>query len=150
MKHSKKSLPILLLFFAPFLKVNDGQPHLKTRISYINLIFTVQNLSTDSLASLNKSDTDFSFFIPNGFTPNNDGINDEFYGKGGFINSFEMRIYDRYGNLIFYTNDVGTHWNGNINNTNVKAQEEIYVFVFNLSDASGNKHKYCGTVSLVR
>jgi gliding motility-associated-like protein len=94
---------------------------------------------------------EFTFFIPNGFTPNDDGINDEFYGVGSFINTYEMLIYDRWGNMIFYTDDQEKHWNGGVNNNSADiVQEDVYVYVVNLTDFKERKHKYIGKVTIVK
>ncbi|MCW3104226.1 MAG: hypothetical protein JWO09_2666, partial [Bacteroidetes bacterium] len=95
-------------------------------------------------------DPEFTFFIPNAFSPNDDGINDEFYGKGDFIKKYEMSIYDRWGNLIFHTDDINTHWDGKANHGSETAQEDVYVYVVKLSDYKDKKHKYIGSVTIVK
>jgi gliding motility-associated-like protein len=95
-------------------------------------------------------DPEFTFFIPNAFSPNDDGINDDFYGKGDFIKTYEMIIYDRWGNMIFYTDDINKHWNGKANNGAEVAQQDVYVYVVKLTDNKDKKHKYIGTVTIVK
>ena len=61
-----------------------------------------------------NADRDF-FYIPNAFSPNNDGINDEFKafpGRDFKINSFEFKVFDRWGDLMFGTTDATDGWNG--------------------------------------
>lgn len=55
-----------------------------------------------------------SLFIPNAFSPNEDGINDIFQVRGTGIYEFELRIFDRWGNLVFQTNDPSDVWTGGI------------------------------------
>ena len=93
---------------------------------------------------------DFAFYIPNAFSPNDDGINDTFNGKGIFIKDYEMMIYDRWGNLIFYTNDINKPWDGKANQGADMAQRDVYIYVVNLTDILRKKHSYKGTVTLVR
>ena len=93
---------------------------------------------------------EFTFFIPNAFSPNGDGINDEFFGKGDFIDKFEMLIYDRWGNLIFYTDKIDSHWDGKANHGAELAQQDVYVYVVNIKDYKSQKHKYMGTVTIVK
>ncbi|MCX6296806.1 MAG: gliding motility-associated C-terminal domain-containing protein, partial [Bacteroidetes bacterium] len=95
-------------------------------------------------------DPEFTFFIPNAFSPNGDGINDEFYGKGEYINSFEMLIYDRWGNLIFFSDDINKHWDGKANHGSELAQQDVYVYVVKIKDIKDKKHKYTGTVTIVK
>ena len=93
---------------------------------------------------------EFTFFIPNAFSPNADGINDEFYGKGDFIKKFEMFIYDRWGNLIFFADDINKHWDGIANHGKEMAQQDVYVYTVKITDANDKKHKYMGTVTIVK
>jgi gliding motility-associated-like protein len=57
-----------------------------------------------------------TFFIPNSFTPNNDGLNDIFKPiiTGELLN-YDFSIYNRYGQLVFRTSDVHQGWNGIFN-----------------------------------
>jgi len=89
-----------------------------------------------------------TFYVPNAFSPNGDGTNDEFYGKGENIVSYDMTIFDRWGNSILHTEDINKHWDGTVHG-NV-AQEDVYVYVINIKDNVGQGHKYIGSVTLVR
>lgn len=50
--------------------------------------------------------------IPNAFTPNGDGINDQFGAAGKFVDEFFMQIYNRYGELVFQSDAITKKWNG--------------------------------------
>ena len=89
---------------------------------------------------------EFTFYIPNSFSPNGDGINDEFYGKGQNINTYEMWIYDRWGNSVFYCNDINKHWDGTMKGNVV--QEDVYVYIIKLFDFKKEEHKYIGSVTI--
>ena len=95
-------------------------------------------------------DPEFTFFIPNAFSPNGDGINDEFYGKGDHIKEFEMSIFDRWGNLIFFTDDINKHWDGKANYGLDIAQQDVYVYSVKIKDYKEKKHTYLGTVTIVK
>jgi gliding motility-associated-like protein len=51
-------------------------------------------------------------FIPSAFSPNGDGINELFFVQGSNITEFQIWIYDRWGNEVFYANDMDIPWNG--------------------------------------
>ncbi len=51
-------------------------------------------------------------FLPTGFTPNNDGVNDVLYIRSNFITDVYLTIYDRWGEKLFETNDVKKGWDG--------------------------------------
>jgi gliding motility-associated-like protein len=91
---------------------------------------------------------EFTFYVPNSFTPNGDGYNDEFFGKGENINSLEMWVYDRWGNAIFHGTDYNDHWDGTFHGHIV--QEDVYVYVIKVKDFHNADHKYIGSVTVVR
>jgi gliding motility-associated-like protein len=105
----------------------------------------------------------FTFYIPNAFTPNNDSKNDLFSPKGSNVdpNNFNEYIYDRWGNLIFHTNewDLTTPpsgqakgWNGTVNNSGgVKnVVMDVYVYKIILREFNnGPEHEYIGSITLV-
>lgn len=95
-------------------------------------------------------DPQFVLYIPNAFTPNDDGDNDVFYAKGEYINEFEMRIFDRWGNMIYYTNAMDKPWNGKLNNLGEILQQDVFVYQITIRDNKSKRHKYVGTVTLVK
>jgi len=52
-------------------------------------------------------------YVPNTFTPNRDGVNEIFLPQGNGIKEMKMQIYNRWGELVFSTEDINTGWNGN-------------------------------------
>jgi gliding motility-associated-like protein len=93
---------------------------------------------------------EFTFYIPNAFTPNGDGVNDFFYGKGIGIIKYELLIFDRWGNEIFKGDDLNKMWDGRANGGSEIAQQDVYVWKVNLTDVFDKKHNYIGTVTLVK
>jgi gliding motility-associated-like protein len=53
-----------------------------------------------------------TLYIPNAFTPNNDEHNRYFRTTGTFIKFFQMTIYNRWGEVVFVTDDINAHWDG--------------------------------------
>jgi gliding motility-associated-like protein len=51
-------------------------------------------------------------FFPNVFTPNSDGVNDEYVPVGKDVTTFKMTIYNSWGEAVFETNDIGKTWDG--------------------------------------
>lgn len=93
---------------------------------------------------------EYSFFIPNAFSPNGDGFNDVFFGKGKGIVEYELMIFDRWGNFIFYADDIDKAWDGKANNGSEMAQQDVYVWKVNLTDIFHKKHNFIGTVTIVK
>lgn len=116
----------------------------------ITLIISNQYNCIDTAYQTIIIEPDFVFFIPNSFSPNGDGINDNFTGKGVFIKIFEMSIFDRWGNLIFFTNNIDKAWDGKANHGSETAQEDVYVYSIKITDTKRIKHNYKGIVTLVK
>ncbi len=116
----------------------------------VTLTVTSANGCTDVTQNCLTIDGEFTFFIPNAFSPNGDGINDEFFGKGNFIHTFEMKIFDRWGNLIFYADDITKHWDGKANKGTQIVQEDVYVYTVVIRDNKENIHKFIGTVTIAK
>jgi gliding motility-associated-like protein len=121
-----------------------------TGIYIITLVTSTQYNCKDTTYKTVIIEPDFLFYIPNAFTPDGDDINDTFTGKGVFIKEFEMSIYDRWGNLIFFSNDINKPWDGRANHGTEMAQRDVYVYVVKATDFKNLKHNYKGTVTLMR
>ena len=93
---------------------------------------------------------DWSLYVPNAFTPNDDAKNDEFNAKGINILQYDMVILDRWGTVIFKTDDINRGWNGKVKNGSEIAQQDVYVYLINFKDVFNEKHKMNGHVTLVR
>lgn len=96
-------------------------------------------------------DPEWSFYIPNCFTPDGDGLNDLFFGQGFGITSYQLWIFDRWGNLIFTATDINEGWDGTVQGKSGEVcQEDVYVWKVVLTDVFNKKHKYIGHVSLIK
>lgn len=92
---------------------------------------------------------EFTFFIPNAFTPNGDGHNEIFMGEGMGIVDFDMLVFDRWGNVIFESKDPAVGWDGRLKSGN-RAEIDVYVYKIYIRDVMGVEHTFIGHVSLVR
>lgn len=66
-------------------------------------------------------------YIPNSFTPNQDGLNEELRAMGDGIIEFRMRIYNRWGLLVYESRDINKGWNGRFGDRYV--QQDTYVCI---------------------
>jgi gliding motility-associated-like protein len=89
-------------------------------------------------------------FIPNTFTPNNDGLNDLFEVKGHNIESFEMSIMNRYGEVIFRTWSMDDKWNGADPTGDHYVQNEVYVYTLKALGKRGEPIEKTGTITVFR
>ena len=87
-------------------------------------------------------------FIPNGFSPNSDGVNDLVDIRSLSIVSMTMQIYDRWGALIFESNDQENSWDGTYNGQ--KQDAGVYVYKFEARMVDEELIEQSGTITLFR
>ncbi len=97
----------------------------------------------------------YTFYIPNAFTPGGpDPLNNIFKPVGNYydIDTYYMTIYDRWGSIIYQTNDfVNGGWDGDSHTNNKPAPDGVYVYRVDIKTFSGfDNHKYVGHVTLIR
>lgn len=92
---------------------------------------------------------EYRFYIPNTFTPNGDGRNDIFMPAVFGCEDYHFMIFDRWGMLIFETNDTMTGWDGRFKGN--KCQEDVYVWKIDFLNAeSRTQESHIGHVNLIR
>ena len=89
-------------------------------------------------------------WVPNAFTPNDDGVNDHFYVAGEGIVEAKISIYNRWGENIYQTTNNVEGWNGSVNRGSKPAQQDVYVYDILVTDVFGEKHQQYGRVTLIR
>jgi gliding motility-associated-like protein len=121
-----------------------------TGLFVVTLIVTTDEGCVDLVRNSIEVEPDFMFYIPNTFTPDSDGKNDVFrpYGDGVKWESFEMTIYNRWGEQIFYTRDVAAGWDGRYKGADVEVG--VYVYVITIQDTESELHSYRGNLNVVR
>ncbi|WP_316739376.1 putative Ig domain-containing protein [Pedobacter aquatilis] len=87
-------------------------------------------------------------YVPNAFTPNNDGKNDIFLVYGTTIASVKMNIYTQWGQLIFQVDSTTTGWDGTFRG--VPQPSGVYVYMIEVISTDGTKVMKKGTVTLIR
>lgn len=86
--------------------------------------------------------------VPNAFSPNGDGINDIIYVEGEGIKSMNFKIYNRWGILVFESNDQSIGWDGTYNGT---LQElEVYTYLLDALFINDEKAVLKGNITLMR
>jgi gliding motility-associated-like protein len=118
----------------------------------VDLIVTTMNGCNDTVTHCLVIGPDFLIYVPNAFSPNGDNTNDNFVARGIGIDedNFELFIFDRWGNRIFYTDNYDKGWNGKANGGNEVAQQDVYVWKIVVKDIMGSSHQYMGHVTLIK
>ena len=93
-----------------------------------------------------------SFYIPNAFTPDGDGLNDLFFAKGlNFDEStFEIYIYNRWGKQVYQSFDFKEGWDGNDYKTGIECPAAVYSYVIRFNDNQGKNIEHVGSITLIR
>ncbi|MCC6599398.1 MAG: gliding motility-associated C-terminal domain-containing protein [Crocinitomicaceae bacterium] len=107
----------------------------------------------DTLCRQIELELDQSLFVPNSFSPNNDGVNDVFYPvfRGYDFTEYRLVIYDRWGIEVFATNDAREMWTGNIQGGEYYVQPDVYVWQIRIKDnGSSDINEFRGHVSVIR
>ena len=93
--------------------------------------------------------TDIKIYLPNAFSPDGDGLNDTFkpVASADNITSFKMQIYNRWGQLLFETSDIGSGWDGSYYGNKVMGGSFVYKIEYFIGSKNFVK---TGTVVVVR
>jgi len=89
-------------------------------------------------------------YIPNSFTPNNDGLNDLFLPICSYIgkDGYSLKIFNRWGELIFYSSDPHEAWDGTYKGQPVPSQSYSYILIY--ENGFGQKFRKVGAIHLIR
>ncbi len=101
----------------------------------------------DSISETIYVKNEFTLYAPNAFTPDKD-FNQTFLIKGYEMNNFHLKIFNRWGELLFETNDETEGWDGT--HKGIKCPLGVYVYVVNVTDNEGINHSKKGHISLIR
>jgi gliding motility-associated-like protein len=128
---------------------NPAHSYADTGTYYVSQIVINQFGCRDTMIHPVRVHGEFTFFIPNAFTPNGNGNNEIFMGQGTGIKTFHFLVFDRWGNKLFDTTDPSKGWDGKLPNGE-KAMVDVYVYKIYIHDLNEEDHTYIGHVSLIR
>lgn len=93
-------------------------------------------------------------WIPNSFTPNNDGMNDFWFPVGrNLLNGaarIEVEVFNKWGMSVFYSTDASKTWDGNANETVTDCPQDVYVYRVYFINEKGKEFNYLGHVNIIR
>jgi len=128
--------------------------HTYDSLGWFDVILKVQNDEgcKDSIVKKILIENDQICYFPNSFTPDGDGLNDNF-GISGFrtekIIDYDFQITNRWGQVIFYSNDVNEKWDGKTKKGN-DAVAGAYLWSAKITDELGKITRKFGDVILIR
>lgn len=131
----------------------DQPTHDYTHAGYYAISLNVQDTNgcKDSIRTRVSVTVPYFFYIPNAFTPNGDGTNERFAPQGEGIDpsNYAMFIYDRFGGLVFKTNNPYDYWDGYTTNGK-QCPTGTYVYLIRLKTLNGEDKEFTGSVTLIR
>lgn len=89
----------------------------------------------------------WEFYMPNAFSPNNDGINDKIGPKGYNLFGFNYYVFDRWGNQLFHTFYIDDHWDGTFQGELCK--QDVYTWKVYFYSADGKVYEKFGSFLLI-
>ncbi len=113
-------------------------------------VVTNQYGCKDTAAKIIKIKPSWQVYIPNTFTPDGNGLNDGFNAEGYNINKFNMQIYDRWGHLLFESNDINNKWDGHTKGSSEPIKQDVYVWKVQVVDVFNKTHDLTGHVSILK
>lgn len=116
----------------------------RTTIFTVDLTDSLGCIASDELTVFVTSNV----YAPNAFTPNGDGKNELFFLKTFNIVDFNLLIFNRWGELIFQTNDKTQGWNGYYKG--ILSENDLYIWKAKYTSTTGERGSKVGTVTLVR
>jgi gliding motility-associated-like protein len=102
-------------------------------------IVAIQNLNENIMSISNTVSVEkpLTLYAPNAFSPNGDGVNDHFQIKGQGVEDYNLEIYNRWGQMVFQSENINTRWNGEYRGK--QAPIGTYVYQVKGINVSGNK-----------
>jgi gliding motility-associated-like protein len=116
----------------------------------VQLTCTSEHQCIDSSAGYIQVEKDLRIFLPNAFTPNANGPeeNNAYRVQGISLESGELSIFNRSGQKVFHTKDLSAGWDGRSRGR--ECPGGVYVYQLDVLSASGRSYRYTGTLHLLR
>lgn len=117
----------------------------------VELVVTTADGCTDTIVQTVYIGDEFLIYVPNTITADGDGINDIFFPvmNGIDATTYQLYIFNRWGELIFESYSPQTGWDGSYRNGLV--QQEVYVWkIIVKDDVDGDQHEYIGHVTVLK
>ncbi|PCJ85570.1 MAG: hypothetical protein COA57_07440 [Flavobacteriales bacterium] len=123
----------------------------------VELIVTTAYGCKDTVVKEVVINQGYAHYVPTSFSPNGDGLNDEFFVKGVGIDvdKFELFVFNRWGDIVFAAHHPDERWDGTSPETGGTKliPEGVYIWKLAISDELGTKaenRKFYGTITLIR
>ncbi len=127
--------------------------HKYNKIGFYNITLAVINNfgCVDTVKHLIEVKDEFTLYVPSAFSPDGDNINDYFFAKGHGVDTdnYTLKVYDRWGEVIWETSDIYAKWNGKAKDNKI-VQNGTYTWLIICNDFTGVEHTKSGAVTVIR
>jgi gliding motility-associated-like protein len=119
-------------------------------VFYVTATDSLGCTHTDSVAvgCINVDCGETNIFIPNAFTPNNDGKNDCLCISGEWVDDFHIAIFTRWGEKVYESDNITQCWDGRFRDN--WCMPGVYVYYCRIKCANGQLTQLKGDVTLIR
>ncbi len=133
-------------------KVSPSYRYRDTGTYRVKLLASGANGCTDTATGKIHVKDDYKAYIPNAFSPDGNGINDEWAINGRGIAGYEFQIYNRWGARIYSTNGGKDRpsWDGTYQGSKKPVQSGFYLFKLKVEDKASRVHHYHGELKVIR
>ncbi len=119
-----------------------------TGLYSITQIVTTANGCMDTITGSLRVEPYYTLYIPDAFTPDNNGINEVWLPQGNSIASFEMTVFNRWDQELFFSASLEQGWDGTFRGKQVP--QGVYIYSIETIDVLGKPHVYRGAFRLLR
>ena len=133
-----------------FQNISEMTPIVINESGYQILTVSLQGCEFSENIYVDAIDCNAKLYIPNVFSPNNDGFNDLFGPQGKDFEVITFRVFDRWGSILFESDSNNTFWDGRVNGKFLDAGVYIYSLSYRESLLMGDVLVKSGTITLVR
>ena len=115
---------------------------------------TTYSVVVDTLGCISQDDITVyveisgDVYVPNLFSPNEDGVNDVLGIYGWSVSEVEFRIYDRWGELVFQSNSMDAKWDGTYKGSPLNSA--VFVYTLQVTYMDGREQQQHGNITLVK
>lgn len=132
----------------------ESREEVPTTSYFDDTTYTVSLVVTDDMGCVDSTLKTFvikplvNLYVPNSFTPDDNGLNDVFRVSTLGVHEFQMWVYSRWGEVVYYSEDYTEGWDGRINE--IEAPIGVYVYKVFAKDEAGKEFEKMGHVTIVR
>ena len=121
-----------------------------TTMYYVTFTDSVGCTYTDSVlvCGVNVDCSEANIFIPNVFTPNGDGVNDQLCFRGAWVTDFYFAIFSRWGELLYETHDINDCWDGRFKGN--WCQPGVYPYTCRVKCEANQENEFKGDVTIIK